>query len=524
MDPALPSAESLALASDQPGTLAFFGSSEAGLFTREVTESLAGVLRENLITQRTADGYPPGFTRASLPPRPWWDTMWTRDAGTFLRELVTWGYFEHACLVSHCLIQGVARNEEGFYAFPEKLHPGQPEAGDEIDGTAAIIIGMVLLWRHLPETHPFRAPLFAFLHQPSSPVRYLQQQVKQHGLIAGTGEFGPGCSLDGYYCSVVQNHLAALALQAAAGLEEQTGNPRIVAECRTAAQTLLDQMQATMLYPDGSWMWGVKPGTHQPDPVVLDDPINRGSGLHNGVASMYADVLGLDPGGSNWALADACWKTFDRLLKAPLRREQFEKYGFWPQWDPPFRGGLSSGPSYGEGYALQTMLLFDRLDLADKSLRWLANATYEATPQPFNQLSRTSPYHFYERTYSPDAPGRVEFEEGCGALNLVNVTEPLKVARLMLGVDPTARDEVRIMPRLPQCVTRIEAKNWPLLTPAGIVKADLQVERTPAGLAFTCAVKGPAPIPQLALSRRVGETTRTEHYRDVRTLSVLLAG
>ena len=118
----------------------------------------------------------------------------------------------------------------------------------------------------------------------------------------------------------------------------------------------------------------------------------------------------------------------------------------------------------------------------------------------------------------------MEFEEGCGALNLVIVTEPLKVARLMLGVDPTARDEVRIMPRLPQCVTRIEAKNWPLLTPAGIVKADLQVERTPAGLAFTCAVKGPAPIPQLALSRRVGETTRTEHYRDVRTLSVLLAG
>jgi hypothetical protein len=522
MDSRLPPAESLVLASDRPGTLTFSGSKEADLFTREVTESLAGVLRETFIPRATADGYPAGFTRASVPPRPWWDTMWTRDAGTFLRELVAWGYFEHAGLVSHCLIQGVARNEQGFYAFPEKLRPGKPEAGDEIDGTAAIVIGMVLLWRHLPAGHPFRAPLYEFLHAPSSPVRYLRQEVKEHGLIAGTGEFGPGCSLDGYYCSVVQNHLAALALQAAAGLEEEAGEPRMAADYRAVVKVLLEKMSATMKYPDGSWMWGVKPDTHLPDPVVLNDPINRGSGLHNGVASMYADVLGLDPVGSGWALADACRKTFDRLLAAPLRREQFEKYGFWPQWDPPFRGGLSSGPSYGEGYALQTMLLFDQLDLADKSLRWLANATYEATPQPFNQLSRTSPYHFYERTYSPDAPGKVDFEEGCGALNLVNVTEPLKIARLLLGVDPTAREEVRIMPRLPQGVTRIEAKCWPLLTTAGVVKADLIIERTGEGLRISCTVVGEKPIPQLALSRRIDGATRTERYRDVRTLVAML--
>ncbi len=524
MGPTLPAAESLHPESDRPGSLAFFGSREAELFTREVAESFAGVLRENLITRQTPDGYPPGFTRASVPPRPWWDTMWTRDAGTFLRELVAWGRFETACLVAHCLIQGVARNAQGFHAFPEKLRPGQPEAGDEIDGTAAIIIGMVLLWRHLPAGHPFRASLHHFLHEPGSPVRYLQQQVKQHGLIAGTGEFGPGCSLDGYYCSVVQNHLAALALQAAAGLEEESGDTQVAAECRTSAQTLLDTMLATMCYPDGSWMWGVRPDTQQADPEILDAPINRGSGLHNGVASMYADVHGLDPVGSDWALAGACRKTFDRLLNAPLRRQQFEKYGFWPQWDPPFRGGLSSGPSYGEGYALQTMLLFDRLDLADKSLRWLANATYEATPQPFNQLSRPSPYHFYERTYSPDAPGRVEFEEGCGALNLVNVTEPLKIARLLLGVDPTARDEVRIMPRLPNCVARLEARNWPLLTPAGVVNVDLTIERTAGGLSVKGTVLGGNSIPRLRLSHRVAGTTRHELYRDVRTLSAVLTG
>ncbi|MDB6095027.1 MAG: hypothetical protein JWM32_2589 [Verrucomicrobia bacterium] len=515
----LPAAESLRPSSDQPGTLAFFGSPEAELFTREIAESLAGVLRENLILKRSPDGFPPGFTRASVPPRPWWDTMWTRDAGTFLRELVAWGYIEHACLVSHCLIEGVARNADGYFAFPEKLRPGEPEAGEEIDGTAAIVIGMILLWRHLPAGHAFRGPLRAFLHQPSSPVRYLEQQAGRQGLIAGTGEFGPGCGVDGFYCSCVQNNLAALALCAAAGMEETSGNPRMAAGYRTTAEGLWVTMKATMLDADGGWIWGVRPGDHRPDPAILDEPVNRGTGLHNGVASMYADVMGLDPVGAGWPLATHCEKTFSRLLAAPLRRAQFEKFGFWPQWDPPFRGGLSSGPSYGEGYALQTMLLYDRLDLADKALRWLARATHDAPPSPAYVLHRTSRYHFYERTYSPDAEDKVDLEEGCGALNLVNVTEPLKIARLMLGIDPTVTGEVRIAPRLPACVNRVEARRWPLLTEHGVVTADLTIQRT-GGEAFklTCAVHDSAVIKCLVVRHRAKGVTRTETFQDVTAL------
>ncbi len=513
MTVALPDATTFQLARDQAGSLVFAGSPEAELFTREVTESLAGVLRENLVTSPTADGYPPGFLRASVPPRPWWDTMWTRDAGTFLRELVAWGYLEHAALIARCLIASVARNADGFHSFPEKFRPGEPEAGDEVDGTAAIVIGMVHLWRHLAPGHPLREPLRIFLQDAASPVRYLQQRAERQGLIAGTGEFGPGCGIDGYYCSCVQNHLAALALRAAA-LLDATGAD--AAAYRRTAAALEARMRATMLYPDGSWMWGVRPEDHQPDVRILDEPVNRGTGLHNGVASMYADVLGLDPVGDAWSLADASWRTFERLLRAPLRREQFERHGFWPQWDPPFRGGLSSGPSYGEGYALQTMLLFDRLDLADRSLRWLARATFEATPQPFNALNRTSPYHFYERTYSPDATGRVEFEEGCGALNVVNVAEPLKIARLILGVDFTATDEVRLAPRLPACVQRVEARRWPVLVNGAVVKLDLTVTRTASGqLAVQLAVLGSGELLRLRLRSRPGKVQVFERIRQL---------
>ncbi|HNC25053.1 MAG TPA: hypothetical protein PLU52_12690 [Opitutaceae bacterium] len=520
----LPPPEACVLDADRPGRLVFSGSPEADLFTREVAESFAGVLAQTFIRQRTADGYPPGFVRASVPPRPWWDTMWTRDAGTFLRELVAWGYLEHAALVARCLIEGVARNEAGFHAFPERLYPGRPEAGDEVDGTAAIVIGMVHLWRHLPPGHPMRASLYEFLHEAASPVRHLQARASEQGLIAGTGEFGPGCGVDGYYCSCVQNHLAALALRAVAQLEAATGAPDLANAYRTSAEALERKMLASMRYPDGSWMWGVRPDTHLPDARVLEEPVNRGTGLHNGVASMYPDACGLDPLLASWPLAATCEATFDRLLRAPLRHQQFFTHGFWPQWDPPFRGGLSSGPSYGEGYALQTMLLFDRLDLADRSLRWLARATYDAPPAPAYRLDRPSRFFFYERTYSPDALGKVELEEGCGALNLVNVSEPLKVARLMLGVDITADQEVRLAPRLPACVRRIVAEDWPLLSEGRVVRARLALTRNLDGsIGLECEASAGEAIRRLAVRHGTRERSRYETFTDVRRLQVRLS-
>jgi hypothetical protein len=59
---------------------------------------------------------------------------------------------------------------------------------------------------------------------------------------------------------------------------------------------------------------------------------------------------------------------------------------------------------------------------------------------------------------------------GCGALNLVNVTEPLKISRLMLGVDDSSTAVVDMLPRLPGSWTSMEARDWPILTGRGIVR------------------------------------------------------
>jgi hypothetical protein len=224
----------------------------------------------------------------------------------------------------------------------------------------------------------------------------------------------------------------------------------------------------------------------KPNPHILNSPGNKGIGSINGVASMYADVLGLQPLQSSWTPEiEHSEKTFQQLYSTPLRKSEFDRYGIWTQFDL-LAGGYLSSPSYGQGYAIQTMLLLDNLTMAGKALSWLVNATYR--PVPEYKLHRDSPYYFYERTYSPDAVGKIQLAEGCGALNLVNVSEPLKISRLMLGVDDHSLREVDVLPRIPPGWAGVEARNWPIRTRTGTVRANILYHRANSGAEFTLTV------------------------------------
>lgn len=504
---ALPSAPATAaafnLAADQPGKLTFFGSETADLFSKEVNESFKGVIERNYVSVQDGN-FPPGFLNASPPPQPWSGTMWTRDGGTFMRELVSWGYYEHACQVAQCLMDFAGTNREGFIAFPESFTPEDVhKTGTEIDGQGAIIIAMVSLWQRLPPEDPFRRHLYDFLHRESSPVRYLHYRLEHHPLIAGSGEFGGGAGITGLYYNVVQNNLCALALLSAAALEAEAGDRTTARLLRKDANTIFRNMEKYLVDKDGSWIWCIDPKTLKPDPAVLQNPVNVGFGGLNGVACMSSDVLGFEPQAWQWqGLFVHGENTFEKLYAFPLRREQFEKYGFWTQFDV-FRDGLNSSPSYGQGYALQTMLLFNKSAMAGHCIDFLAHATFESKGISFSygglRYGRLSPYYFYERIYSPDALAKEELTAGCGPLNLVNVTEPLKVARLILGVDDTSLKEVRIIPRLPPSWSGFRAEDWPIRTSRGVVRADLSIERKDGLVTFSLQVKQGRKIPKLAV-------------------------
>jgi len=264
-------------------------------------------------------------------------------------------------------------------------------------------------------------------------------------------------------------------------MAKESGSATLSEEDRRLAKKIQDGMEEYLVGEDGSWIWCIDVHTMKPDRAVLDSVPNRGFGGMNGVASMYADVLGLQPLTSHWNGVGHSEKTFQRLYNTPLRNTEFTRYRIWTQFDLR-GGGMLASPSYGQGYAIQEMLLFDKMDMAEKALGWLANATY--SPIPEYKLHRTSPY-FYERMYSPDAVGKVALEEGCGALNLVNVSEPLKVSRLMLGLDDSSLGTVRVIPRIPNGWRGVEAHNWPIRSRIGVVRADIRFERKGTGGEFT---------------------------------------
>jgi hypothetical protein len=444
--------------------------------------SFQGVLKRNFVSI-AGNGFPAGFVNASLPGFPWAGTMWSRDGGTFMRELVMRGYLEHASLLAECLMHLVGKNSNGFYSFPEYFKGSQPGSGAEMDGSTSIVIGMVLLWERLPNGNSTKKDIEQFLFQEASPLNDIAFELKTKPLIEGSGEFGCGLGVAGLCYNVVQNNLARLALLAAARMADETGDSTRAERYRSLAERINDAMEKYLVDKDGAWIWCINEETMEPDLRVLDAPGNKGTGSINGVASMYADVLGLQPLTSSWKVgAEHSEKTFQRLYSTPLRKMEFDRYGIWTQFDL-LAGGLLSSPSYGQGYAIQTMLLFDNLTMADKALSWLANATYQ--PVPEYKLHRDSPYFFYERTYSPDAVGKIPLAEGCGALNLVNVSEPLKVSRLMLGVDDSSPQSILILPRIPDSWTGVAARNWPIMTTNGLARADILFAKKGTGGDFT---------------------------------------
>lgn len=498
------------LGRDNPARVRFVGPETADLFTMEVRESMNGVLSKNYHSDPEDENV--GFVSASVDGRFWTGTMWTRDAGVFIREMTHWGYIEHACLTVDCLIRMVLKNEAGFFTFPERFDLGEPASGHELDGTAAIIIGMVLLWQRLPKDHVARERIFDFLHAPTSPLRYIENVLRTNPLIPGSGEFGGGCGIGGLFMNVVQNNMVRLALIIAAQMELEVGDTDTAQRYQSNAELLDKNIHEFLLGEDGAWIWCIDPVTHKPNPEIIDHVINKGFGGINGVACMLSDVLGMEPLESGWSGIEPCLKTFDKLYAFPKRKEQFEKYGIWTQFDE-FLGGYMTGPSYGHGYALQTMLLFDKMDMAERALNYLAETTYYQ-PKEY-PLTRECPYWFFERYQSVDAIGIVEWDECCGALNLVCVAEPLKIARLMVGVDDTSSDHVTIIPRIPASWTGFEVENLPIRTPNGLVRADISY----LGGLLKIDVKD-GLVPNLILKTGTAGQRKTQQFTDVRSLKV----
>lgn len=464
--------------------LNFYGSRAAELFSREVEESVKGVIEKLMITDENDPDR--GFTPVSLPGYPWDETMWSRDAGTFLRELALWGRLDEAKWLCGSLLDHVGKNQDGYYMYPMYFYKGVVQAGTELDGTGAVIIGMVLLWERLENGDPTKLRIECFLMGDASPTQYILHQMEGKPLLAGTGEFGGGCD-DNEHINVVQNNLLRLSMLAMARMFRAKGDFVQAKRCEEAALRITEGIRKYLVDENGCYIWCVEPGNMKPDPAIVEHDMNYGAGLLNGVLSMTADVCGFDPSeDTGFCDMKAAEKTFDMLYNIPPRRQLFDEKGCWVQFIR-YMYGLT-GPSYGQGYAIQAMLLLDRLEMAGKAVRFLAEETYDL-PVAERDLVRTSPYYFVERIYQPcSVEMGVDLWCGCGEINLVNVAEPMKIARMLAGID-SRPEGTRLIPRLPEGFDGFTAEDVPFVTLNGVAYGDLACRKEPNGLRLTLKVE-----------------------------------
>ena len=530
---------------NKPGTLVFEGTHCATLFSKEIAASLEGALRKNFIgplNSHKADLSPKeldtsldgilrknyrnflkinsvGFVQASVDGRPWTNTMWTRDAGVFLRELTHWGYLGHACMTADCLIEYVEKNDEGFYCFPEHFDLGQKGSGSELDGTGAIIIALVLLCERLDSENPTRKKICDFLFKNSSPLQFILKTLESQPFVPGSGEFGGGCGIDGFFYNVVQNGLCRLALLSGSRLAKLCDETDLSQDYKSAADLLKKNMLEHFVDENNSWIWCLDISTLKPDEAIINHYINDGFGGINGVGGMQSDVLGMKPELMDWMGFDISKNTFQQLFACTERKEQFEKYGIWTQFNrPPYHFMVS--PSYGHGYALMNMLLFDELEMTERALEFLAFATFQ--PTAGYSVDRESPYWFYERYYSPDFPNPETWDEGCGALNLVCVAEPLKVSRLVAGIDDSDASNTIIIPRLPNSWTGFKATQWSINTTNGIIHTDISWQKSCGKIHVKLETHDKKIIPKLTLYYGDKKDRKSKVFEQVSSLDIIL--
>jgi len=472
----------------------FYGSNTADLFSLELEKSLQGVIERLLIKDKNDESY--GFVHTSLPNFIWHGTMWTRDAGTILREFVAWGHICEAKMLCGSILHHLEKNENGFYMCPEYFIKGEKSSGSELDGTASILIGMCYLYRCLEDGDETKEKIRTFLTSESSPIIEMLGILKDQPLLSGSGEFGGGCFIDGMYINVVQNNLTALALIAVSKIYRELEKSDLADECDKAAKKITEGIKAQLIDEDGKFIWCIDPKTMKPDPDVLNHFVNKGAGLINGVLCMSSDVYGLDLTKDNFYAYENGEIQFDFLYNYPNRKELFEKYGVWTQFND-FRPG-ATGPSYGQGYAMQCMILLNRMDMLEKALNYLANETYSPIPEFAAIFKRVSPYHFQERMYTPySIEHNIELEIGCGELNIVNVSEPLKVGRMIAGIDISGQIPL-IYPRMPDGIQSYEATDVPLICNSKLYFADICCQKNGGDLKFQIKSKG-NPIPKLRI-------------------------
>jgi hypothetical protein len=358
---------------------------------------------------------------------------WSRDLGRSLQEVTELGYLNQAThtadysLRSERLWENPAIKYHGESLPPHwsrVINRPDPSGPFENDGHALISLFLYKLWQRLPDRD-------AWLHSHWTDVKAAGDWVPwqfDHPDVSGAANgvlYTTGESAGGKGYSVYPDFVCMTALQALAQMADSIGEAQSAALWRDRAEKMRKAIPARYLINDTKYgqVWTLESAGWA----------NRGTVL--GPLIFLADTKGFAPEDDDPALRPANQAAFQRLI------DSYRPLGFYGE-----------GMGYGQGFVTQAALLLDRMSDVTPMLDWAAKEIYDPRFGSFVVpegvvIDPTRQYWF--RT---------------GDLgNGVQEAEIVKALRIVIGVDDTQPQRLRIFPRMPYGWDEIAVEKYPVL-------------------------------------------------------------
>jgi hypothetical protein len=364
----------------------------------------------------------------------YYDQAWSRDLGRSLQELTELGFLSKTTPTGDFAL----RSSRTWAENPSLKYNGSslPPHWSRIinrpdfslplenDGHGLISLFIYKLWQRMPDRDAWLRARWTDVKAAGDwiPWQFDHPEVSgaANGVLYTTGESAAG---KGY--SVYPDAVCMMALEALAQMADSIGETESAKLWRDRAEKMRKAIPDRYLIGDPKYgrVWTLEYAGWPNQSTVL------------GPLIFTADYKGFAPRDDDpdWRAANEA--AYQRLI------DTYRPFGFY---------GWAMG--YGQGFVTQAALLLDRMKDVTPMLDWTAREVYDPEIKSF----------VVPEGAQIDPTGRFLFRTGDQG-NGVQEAEIVKVFRILIGVDDTQPQRLRVMPRLPYGWAEMKASQYPAL-------------------------------------------------------------
>ena len=363
---------------------------------------------------------------------------WSRDLGRSLQELTELGYIGKAAHTADFALLSA----RAWAHHPSMTYKGSPlpphwsrvinkpdfSLPFENDGHGLISIFIYKLWERMADRDAWLRAHWADVKLAGDwiPWQFEHADITgaEDGVLYTTGESAAGKGYSVYPDTVCMDALLALAQMA-----DSIGETDSAALWRDRAEKMHKAIPARYMISDPKYgrVWTLDYAGWPNKSTVL------------GPLIFLPDYQGFAPQDDDPAWRPANQAAYPRLIDA------YKPFGFY---------GWAMG--YGQGFVTQAALLLDRMKDATPMLNWTAREVYDPEIHSF----------VVPEGVQVDPTGRFLYRTGDQG-NGVQEAEIVKIFRILIGVDDTKPQRLRVMPRLPYGWTEMAVDKYPALVDQG---------------------------------------------------------